>query len=110
MGMRNLVTSVEEALAPTLAAIAAWQAGGERANAPIPTATTVDVAPMLDRLQVLLERYDGEAVDVIEELEQATMGDIREPEVRRLRKLVDDFEFDDALAVVAALRGAAGAP
>jgi hypothetical protein len=60
--------------------------------------------PVLDRLQGLLESYDAEANEVIEELRHATVSGAHENELRQLRKLVDEFEFDAALEIVTAIR------
>jgi len=99
-----LLADVEEALAPTLAGVAAWRGAAETPAAEQAAVEPVDLAPILERLEVLLEQYDAEAVDVIEELERAGPAAIRGEDLRRLRQRVDDFEFDDALSVLATIR------
>ncbi len=99
-----LLADVEEALAPTLAGLAAWRGDARAPAAEQAAVEPVDLAPILGRLQVLLEQYDAEAVDVIEELERAGPASIRGEDLRRLRQRVDDFDFDDALAVLATIR------
>jgi two-component system sensor histidine kinase/response regulator len=97
---------VDEALVPVLTAIEQWQVAQRSADIDLPVGGSVDLVPVLDRLQGLLESYDAEANEVIEELEHATAGGAREKEFRQLRKLVDEFEFDAALEIVAAIRAA----
>ena len=106
----SLIAAVDEALAPTLAAMDQWRESRQTDTA-TPTATvtvSADLAPLLERLQGLLGEYDAEAIDVIEELEQTMAGDPRAPLVRKLRRLVDDFEFDQALQVLVTIRDDAG--
>ena len=98
---------VEDALAPTLAAIERWRREAVHAPAAA-TGPAMDVGPVLDRLQGLLEQYDAEAVDVIDELEKMSGHGIRDEDVLRLRLRVDDFDFDDALEALAEIREGCG--
>jgi len=98
----QVLERVEAALVPSLAAIEQWPV--DRESAPRPESAVVDFEPLLDRLQGLLESYDAEANDVTEELQQMMAGSAQETNFRRLRKLVDDFDFDAALEIVSAIR------
>jgi PAS domain S-box-containing protein len=100
----ELLARVDDVLAPLLVALGPWLMEVPPSQALSAAPGTVDFIPILDRLQVLLESYDAEANDVIEELEQALAAGPHNSDSRRLRKLVDDFEFDAALEVVAAIR------
>jgi PAS domain S-box-containing protein len=102
--LATLLAGVEEALEPTMAAIEVWGGAVEAPAEQHAVAAPADLASILDRLQELLEHYDAEAVDAIGELEQAGTHTIRREDVRRLRQRVDDFDFDQALEVLASIR------
>ena len=60
--------------------------------------------PQLDRLQALLEDYDGGAVDLVSEIEsQAAHTEFARP-LRKIAESIDDFEFDEALERLNPLR------
>jgi len=53
-----------------------------------------DLLPKLDRLQALLEAYDGEAGDLVSELELLAAATEFARPIREIGKRIDDFEFD----------------
>ena len=60
--------------------------------------------PKLDRLQALLEDYDAEAVNLVSELEsQVAHTEFAQP-IRAIGERIDEFEFDEALERLSALR------
>ena len=65
-----------------------------------------DLLQGLDRLQTLLEDYDGEAGDLIVELESRVAGTEFAQSVRMIAERIDDFEFDEALVRLNGLREA----
>ena len=67
-----------------------------------------NLAPQLDRLQALLEDYDSEAGDLVTELDsQAASTEFARP-LREIAERIDDFEFDEALALLNVLREGMG--
>ena len=68
------------------------------------TGGTPDLLPQLERLQALLEAYDGDAVGLAAEIEsQAAHTDFAQA-IREIGERIDEFEFDEALERVNALR------
>jgi CheY-like chemotaxis protein/uncharacterized protein YqgV (UPF0045/DUF77 family) len=69
------------------------------------TAVSADeLVSLLDRLQTLLEQSDAEALDVVEEIaSHVTETDLRE-RIKAIGRLIDDFEFDEALESLEELR------
>ena len=69
-----------------------------------PQGKAPDLLPGLDRLQALLEDYDGEAGDLVSELEsQVAHTELAQP-MRAIGERIDDFEFEEALERLNALR------
>jgi PAS domain S-box-containing protein len=69
------------------------------------TAVSADeLVSLLDRLQALLEQSDAEALDVVEEIaSHVTETHLRE-RIKAIGRLIDDFEFDEALESLEELR------
>jgi HPt (histidine-containing phosphotransfer) domain-containing protein len=90
----ELVGSLTFLMADVPSATRAASPGGQAPN----------LLPALDRLQVLLEESDSEAGDLVEEIEaQVTDTEFAQP-MRAIGERIDDFEFEEALERLNALR------
>jgi two-component system, sensor histidine kinase and response regulator len=85
------------ALAPVLTGLAKL----ERASPPGRATTVADraaLAPLLERLQTLLQEDDTGAVEVIEALEPLLAGTTSAESLARIKRAMDEYAFDLALA------------
>jgi len=99
-----LIAELERILGKLVESLASLTAATAPAAVAPPQREVPELAPQLDRLQALLEDYDGEAVDVVSEIEsQAAQTELARP-VREIAERIDDFEYDEALALLNALR------
>ncbi|MCK7582943.1 MAG: response regulator [Chromatiales bacterium] len=92
-----LLDDILAALAPVLAGLAKL----ERASPPGRATTVADrdaLAPLLERLQTLLQENDTGAVEVIEALEPLLAGTTFEENLARIKRAMDEYAFDLALA------------
>jgi PAS domain S-box-containing protein len=89
-----------ELLDGLISLIAVSDSGGK---API-AAESPDLMPQLDRLHGLLAAYDGEAGDLVSEIEsQAANTEFAQP-IREISERIADFDFDEADQLLNALR------
>jgi len=58
------------------------------------------VTPLLARLETLLQDDDAEAADVLDELAAGLKGSDVQPELKQLGKLIGQYDFEEALAVL----------
>ena len=68
----------------------------------VPAPDPGQLTPMLARLAELLEDCDAEAAEAVAELRPLLLASPQSGDVRKLERLVDAYEFDEALAVVQA--------
>ena len=97
--LERILTTVVERLTELTAASDTVAAGAF-------SGSIADLLQGLDRLQTLLEDYDGEAGDLIVELESRVAGTEFAQSVRMIAERIDDFEFDEALVRLNGLREA----
>jgi len=55
---------------------------------------------VIGRMRLLLEDYDGDAVDLLEDLESALAGTAISEKLPRLKKHLDAYDFDAALLLL----------
>jgi signal transduction histidine kinase/DNA-binding response OmpR family regulator/HPt (histidine-containing phosphotransfer) domain-containing protein len=58
------------------------------------------IAPLLARLAELLEDCDADAAEIVDELRPLVANSPQHNRFRRIERLVEDYEFDDALEIV----------
>ncbi len=63
-----------------------------------------DLVPLLDKLQALLEESDAEAIDLVTQIESQLKDDESRDRMQAIGDHIDDFEFDEALELLSALR------
>ena len=63
-----------------------------------------DLAPMLDRLQALLENYEGEAVKLASEIESWAIHTEFARPIRKIAERTEEYEYAQALELLDALR------
>ncbi len=99
-----LIGELQWSLDRLVESLATLAGGGGAAAQPPQQEEAPDVLPLLDRLQTLLQEYDGEAGEVIAEVEsQVARTELARP-VRALAERIDEYEFDEALELVNDLR------
>ena len=59
----------------------------------------------MERLAALLQDSDADAADVLDDVVQLVQGTPMAVGLAAVRRAVDDFEFDAALAALNAIRG-----
>jgi len=93
-----------ELVAGVLAQVPDSDGATETAEVDVADGRSLDLSPALDRLQVLLQDYDGEAGDLVAELQSQTVHTALARPMRAIAGCVDNFEFDEALELLSALR------
>jgi hypothetical protein len=99
-------TELERILGELVAGLKSLTAAADTVELIPPNGETPDLLPALDRLQTLLEDYDGEASDLISEIESQGANTAFARSIREIGERIDEFEFDEALELVNALRRA----
>jgi HPt (histidine-containing phosphotransfer) domain-containing protein len=89
----NLITSLSSASLATTPA-------GDRAI----VQAHVNLIPLLDRLERLLQASDVEASDVAAQIDSQLEDGVPEKHLQAIRGRIDDFEFEDALVLLGELR------
>jgi len=100
------IAALERILGELVESLTSLTAAPDTAGAAPPQGEAADLLPELDRLRALLEDSDGEAGDLVAELEsQVAHTEFAQP-MRAIGERVDDFEYDEALEFLNALRDA----
>jgi CheY-like chemotaxis protein len=105
----ELLSRLEDALAPVMQGLAVLAAHGETEEPGKEDGGPVDVEaimPSLDELQTLLEEMDPEAEDKVTDLKAQLGGGAHQKLMNTLSKQVGEFEFEDARETLAKLRKA----
>jgi HPt (histidine-containing phosphotransfer) domain-containing protein len=105
--LAGLLAAVDEQAAVVATTLASLRPGSHDASARSDIAFDQSAAgPALDRLTEALEGFDvSSAADALAALDAAGMGAWAPQDSRELRRHVDGYEYAEALAVVARLRG-----
>jgi PAS domain S-box-containing protein len=88
-----------EIVIPALAALDGGEPDGSDEATPV-AVDPVLVASLLVRLAELLEDCDADAAEIVDELRPLAANSPQRNNFRRIEKLVEDYEFDDALEIV----------
>ena len=106
----ELMAPLGAALDEVIEGLLAWlgPAGSQPSLQALPTALPMGLEPMvlaaeLKRLQTLLEDFDREAEDVVVDLLQRLQGASPAPALEVVAGFIDQYEFDEALKVLAEL-------
>nr|MDJ0864239.1 response regulator [Gammaproteobacteria bacterium] len=100
------LAEVEAALLPVLAALDGLSE--ERRTAAPAAGTPLDVEalqPLLEGLRTRLEEFDADALGLVEQVGEKLEGTEHSPVVDRLEKLVEEFDFEQAIMAVDELAG-----
>ncbi len=102
-GLESLLSDIEFHLAQILPGISVLDEAEEE-NSPSDDEIDVEtITPLLLKLKRLLEEDDGEASEVLYELETKLKGTAILSQVKQLTKTVDQFDYDEALDLLEAL-------
>ena len=105
----ELLSSLEDSLAPVMQALKALAVSGETESITAEDGDPADVEavlPLLDELQTLMEEMDPEAEDKVADLKTQLGGGVYQKLVNTLSKQVGEFEFEDARQTLADLKRA----
>ncbi|MEH6606340.1 MAG: response regulator [Pseudomonadales bacterium] len=98
--MESLIADAGTELERVIEAINTALVDGDSEKKELSQALPADYTERLQALAVQIEQYDGEATDSLDSL----IADVGDPQVstqlNKLRKLVNQYEYDDALAVI----------
>ena len=98
------LTKLEDILGELIVGLASLSTTPDTAEAATTKVSVPELLPEFDRLQALLEEYDGAAVGLVEEIRsQMAHTEFIQP-VRVIGEHIDNFEFDEALELLNALR------
>jgi signal transduction histidine kinase/CheY-like chemotaxis protein len=86
-----------EALVESLAAMPGW-------IKPVPAGASLDLAPLLDKFQGLLEDSSAEAGDLLPQIESRLEDDEPKRRFQTISDLVEDYEYEEALDLLGQLR------
>jgi CheY-like chemotaxis protein len=103
------IAELERILGELVAGLTSLTIAADTVESLPPNGETPDLLPALDRLQTLLEESDGEASDLISEIESQGANTAFARAIREIGDRIDDFEFDEALELLNALREAMNA-
>jgi len=99
----SLFLRLETELSTVINAIAQWR---DQTRDVVEAAEKVDpaaVAGMLAKMREMLEAYDGDAVDLIDDIEKAVSAAGLSAEVEEMRRYLNQYDFDAALQVLEAI-------
>ena len=99
-----LIAEVEQILGALVADLASLTANQDTVDVASIEGAAPDLTPKLDRLQALLEDYDGEAVELVSEIESRAVHTEFARPIRKIAQRTDEYEFDQALDLLKALR------
>ena len=99
-----LIGEAEEILRALVEDLAFLTANQDTAKGATLEGEAPDLAPMLDRLQALLEDYDGRAVELVSEIESWAIHTEFARPIRKIAERTDEYEFVQALERLDALR------
>ena len=104
------LAQLEQTLNALIDSLASLASPATQPAAVQPPATATDEAliEMLDRLQALLEDSDAEAGELMPRIEAQCGDEDSRRQVQALSVYIDDFEFDEALALLDELRAMVG--
>jgi polar amino acid transport system substrate-binding protein len=96
----ELLTQVEKSLLPVITALDGLVEETRVSHPPTDHIDQDALRPLLEGLRDRLEEFDGGALKFVEQIRERLQGTEQEERLRRLEKLVDNFEFQEALAIV----------
>jgi HPt (histidine-containing phosphotransfer) domain-containing protein len=99
-----LIGEAEQILGALVEDLALLTANKDTAEVATLQGAAPDLAPMLDRLQALLEDYDGRAVALVSEIESRAIHTEFARSIRKIAERTDEFEFVQALELLNDLR------
>lgn len=96
---RALLDAVVRTLEPVIAGLHQLEDGAVPLAAPVVSVADLfdEIQPELHKLERLLARSDGEAADVLEQLQHRAEGTALAQELAAVEKALNVFDFDDAL-------------
>ena len=107
----ELLERVDEALSPLIEQLVRLDDSRQPVASTPRVVTHEDLQPMLERLREHLEAFDADAIEVAEGLCERLRGTPHETAANRLEKLVESFDFEQALSALGNLAdGLAPAP
>ncbi len=99
----DLIESLERTLEDLLESLTSLAASPDEVSVTPSNSDPSTLLPQLNRLQALLEDFDSEAGDLVSEIKAQTAHTPYAQPLREIETFVDDFEFDEALALLTAL-------
>ena len=98
------ITELGRILGELIESLASLTVNQDTAGETPSTVEVSDLLPKLDRLQALLEDYDAKAINLVSELESQVAHTEFAQLIRAIGERIDDFDFDEALERLNALR------
>ena len=96
-GTESLIAELEGVLGDLLEALTPVTDDPDTTEVAPVAGEAPDIVPQLDRLQGLLEDYDGAAVELVSEIESQVAHTQFARSLREIAERIDEFEFDEAL-------------
>jgi HPt (histidine-containing phosphotransfer) domain-containing protein len=99
----DLIKPLDRTLGDLLESLTSLAASADKVSVAPSNLDPSNLLPQLNRLQALLEDFDSEAGDLVMEIEAQTANTEYAQPIREIGTCLDDFEFDEALALLTAL-------